>query len=266
MYPEKIKRSGFKAWETQHIREMLEATTTRRSKAIIHFLASTGSRIGVFDYDLTMKHLKNLDGGCKAVLIYAGETDEYWSFLTPEASNALEFYFDERRIDGEVLSSDSPIFRTQYRLGIEAAKRMKKNSVMSIIWRIINKSKIKRTRINRNFDIQMDHGFRKRFNTILKLDSDVNSNLAEKMLGHSTTHKLDNTYFTPTVENLFAEFQKAIPELSISESVRLQYENKRKGEKIKKLEAKDQEIEKLKARFESIERLIERITIAPDKK
>jgi len=264
MYPEKIKRSGFKAWETQHIREMLEATTTRRSKAIIHFLASTGSRIGVFDYDLTMKHLKNLDGGCKAVLIYAGETDEYWSFLTPEASNALEFYFDERRIDGEVLSSDSPIFRTQYRLGIEKAKRMKKNSVMSIIWRIINKSKIKRTRINRNFDIQMDHGFRKRFNTIMKLDSDVNSNLAEKMLGHSTTHKLDNTYFTPTLENLFAEFQKAIPELSISESIRLQYENKRKGEKIKKLEAKDDEIEKLKARFDSVERLLERITIASD--
>ncbi len=135
---------------------------------------------------------------------------------------------------------------------------------MSIIWRIINKSKIKRTRINRNFDIQMDHGFRKRFNTIMKLDSDVNSNLAEKMLGHSTTHKLDNTYFTPTLENLFAEFQKAIPELSISESVRLQYENKRKGEKIKKLEAKESEIEKLKSRFDSVERLLERITMSSD--
>jgi len=237
MYPEKVKTSGFRSWDTKQIREMLDATTSKRSKAIIHFLASTGSRIGVFDYDFTMKHLKNLEDGCKAVLIYAGETDEYWSFLTPEASNALESYFEERTSDGEMFSSDSPIFRIHYSLGIEKAKPIKKNSVASIIWRIINKAKIKRVRINRNFDIQMDHGFRKRFNTIMKLDSEVNSNIAERILGHSVTHKLDNTYFTPSLENLFAEFKKAIPELTISEALRLEEQNKLKDEKIKKLES-----------------------------
>jgi len=258
MYPEKVKRSGFKAWENNHIREMLEATTSKRSKAIIHFLASTGSRIGVFDYSLSMKHLKNLDDGCKSVLVYADETDEYWSFLTPEASNALDLYFEERNNDGEVFSPDTPIFRTQYSLGIGKAKQMKRNSVISIIWRIINKAKIKRTRINRNFDIQMEHGFRKRFNTIMKLNSAVNSNIAERILGHSVTHKLDNTYFVPSIDELFNEFKKAIPELSISEEIRLREQNKLKDEKIKKFEAKDQEIEKLKARFDNIEKLLEK--------
>ena len=89
MYPERVKTSGFKAWDTKQIREMLDATTSKRSKALIHFLASTGSRIGVFDYDLTIKCLKNLEDGCKAVLIYAGETDEYWSFLSPDSSCSI---------------------------------------------------------------------------------------------------------------------------------------------------------------------------------
>jgi len=258
MYPDKIKRSGFKAWETKQIREMLESTTSKRSKALIHFLASTGSRIGVFDYDLTMKRLMNLGDGCKAVLIYAGETDEYWSFLTPEASSALESYFEERKSDGETLSPDSPVFRIHYSLGIEKPKPMKRNSVISIIWRIINKAKIKRVRINRNFDIQMDHGFRKRFNTIMKLDSEVNSNIAERILGHSVTHKLDNAYFTPSLENLFTEFKKAIPELTISEELKLKLENENKTKRITELESRDQEIEKLKARFEAVENLLDR--------
>jgi len=258
MYPERVKTSGFKAWDTKQIREMLDATTSKRSKALIHFLASTGSRIGVFDYNLSMKHLKNLEDGSKAVLIYAGETDEYWSFLTPEASSALESYFEERKSDGETLSSYSPVFRIHYSLGIETPKQMKRNSVISIIWRIINKAKIKRVRINRNFDIQMDHGFRKRFNTIMKLDSEVNSNIAERILGHSVTHKLDNTYFTPSLENLFAEFKKAIPELTISEELKLKLENENKTKRITELESRDQEIEKLKARFEAVENLLDK--------
>ena len=136
---------------------------------------------------------------------------------------------------------------------------MKRNSVISIVWRLINKAKIKRIRINKNFDIQMDHGFRKRFNTILKLENEVNSNIAEKLTGHSTTHKLDNVYFTPSLEDMFAEFKKAIPELTISEALQLKEQNKLKDEKIKKLETdKDRRIDELEKKFDNVERLLER--------
>jgi len=77
LYPEKVKSSGFMPFTTKDVQSMLETTSSKRNKAIIHFLASTGSRIGVFDYDLSMKHLKNMDDGCMAVLIYAGEKEEY---------------------------------------------------------------------------------------------------------------------------------------------------------------------------------------------
>jgi len=193
-----------------------------------------------------------------AVLIYADEKDEYWSFLTPEATNSLNDYFQQRQDDGEKFTKDSPVFRSKYFLGIEKTKPLRLKSVQSLIFRILGNSEVKRIRINKNYNIQMAHGFRKRFNTILKLESDVNSNLAEKMLGHSITHRLDNTYFVPKVEDLFKEFKKAIPELTISEELKLKLENENKTKRITELESRDQEIEKLKARFEAVENLLDK--------
>ena len=245
---------------TEDIRSMLNVTRSKRNKAIIHFLSSTGSRVGIFDYDLSMKHLKSMDNGCMAVLIYADEIDEYWSFLTPESTDSLNEYFQERQDDGEKFTNDSPIFRSKYSLGFEVAQFLKLKSVQSIIHRILENSDVKRVRINKNYDKQMAHGFRKRFNTIMKLNSEVNSSIAEKILGHSVTHKLDNTYFKPTVEQLFNEFKKAIPELTVSKALRLEQENKLKDEKIKKLETdKDRRIDELEKKFDNVTRLLERV-------
>jgi len=253
LYPEKIKSSGFMPFTTKDVQSMLDATSSKRNKAIIHFLASTGSRIGVFDYGLSMKHLKSMDEGCMAVLIYADEIDEYWSFLTPEATDSLNDYFQQRQDDGEKFTNDSPIFRSKYSLGIEKAKPLRLKSVQSLIFRILENSDVKRVRINKNYNIQMAHGFRKRFNTILKLESDVNSNLAEKILGHSVTHRLDNTYFVPKVEDLFKEFQKVIPDLTITDEYRLKQEILTKDETIKQLESdKDQKIRDLEYKMTEV--------------
>jgi len=245
LYPEKIKASGFMPFTTKDVQSMLTATTSKRNKAIIHFLASTGSRIGVFDYGLSMKHLKNMGNSCMAVLIYADEKDEYWSFLTPEATDSLNDYFQQRQDDGEKFTDDSPIFRSKYSLGIEKAKPLRLKSVQSLIFRILENSDVKRVRINKNYNIQMAHGFRKRFNTIMKLDSEINSNIAEKILGHSVTHKLDNTYFVPSIDELFNEFKKAIPELIIGEEFRLKLENELKDKKIQELESDKKRIAEL---------------------
>ena len=258
LYPEKVKTSGFMPYSEEDIRSMLSVTTSKRNKAIIHFLASTGSRIGIFDYDLSMKNLKSMDNGCMAVLVYADDIQEYLAFLTPEATDSLNDYFQERQDDGENFNNESPVFRSKYSIGFEPAQFLKLKSVQSLIYRIIGNSDVKRVRINKNFDKQMDHAFRKRFNTILKLNSEVNSNIAEKIIGHSVTHKLDNTYFKPTVEQLFNEFKKAIPELTVSKALRLEQENKLKDEKIKKLETdKDRRIDELEKNIAGVRRLLE---------
>jgi len=250
MYPERVKQSGQKAWSNNQIQKMLEFNISNRNKAIIHFMSSTGTRIGIFNYPLQMQHLKDVGDGCMAVLIYAGEPEEYWAFLTPEATQSLNEYFDERRNDHEKFYPESPIFRTRYALGIEKATPIGRNAVISMIFRSINRSGIKRTKVHKHFDIQMDHGFRKRFNIILKLENSVNSNIAEKLMGHSIDIPLDNTYLPvndPRVlTKCFEEFTKAIPELTIDEFERERVKNQKLEAEKSELQKKVDEIEKLK--------------------
>jgi integrase/recombinase XerD len=87
MMPPKKKRTGSKAYTTKHVAKMLEATTDLRNKAIIHFLASTGCRIGALP-ELRIKHIKNMPDGCKAVTIYPDDLEEYLTFLTPATLTA----------------------------------------------------------------------------------------------------------------------------------------------------------------------------------
>ena len=258
MFPEKVKRSGQKAWTNEHIQKMLEFNTSKRNRAIIHIMASTGARIGIFNYPLQMQHLKDMGDGYKAILIYADEPEEYWAFLTPEATNALEEYFEERRNDNEKFYPESPIIRVMYRLGIEKAKPIGRNAVISMIFRSINRSGIKRTRVHKHFDIQMDHGFRKRFNIILKLNNNVNSNIAEKIMGHSVTIPLDGTYLPSTdsrvIEKCFEEFKKAIPELTIDDTARKQAEIDKKNKQITELEEANTKIADQDKRLAYLER------------
>jgi len=226
MYPQKVKRGGQKAWTDEHVRTMLEYSNSKRNKALIHFMASTGARIGIHNYPLQMQHLKDMGDGCRGVLIYAGETDEYWSFLTPEATKYLQDYFDQRTQDNEKFFPDTPIFRNEYQLGIQKAKQIKRNTAIAVMWRLIKTAKIQRNRVNNNYDIQLDHGFRKRFNIILKLENDVNSNIAEKLIGHSVSIPLDGTYLPASddrvIQKCFTEFKKAIPQLTVNDSARKQ--------------------------------------------
>jgi len=226
MYPQKVKRAGQKAWTDEHVRQMIEFSNSKRNKALIHFMASTGARIGIHNYPLQMQHLKDMGDNCRAVLIYSGEPDEYWAFLTPEATQYLQDYFDQRTQDSEKFYPDTPIFRTDYRLGIQKAKQITRNAAIAAIWRLIKTAKIQRNRVNKNYDIQLDHGFRKRFNIILKLENDINSNIAEKIMGHSVSIPLDGTYLPAqderVIQKCFTEFKKAIPQLTIDDSKRKQ--------------------------------------------
>jgi len=258
MIPAKVKSAGSIPWSTAQIKKMLDVSNSKRNTALIHFLSSTGARIGVLDHQLQFKHLVDMGDGCKGVLLYADSTEEYWSFLTPEASKSLEDYFEEREQDGEKFFPETPVFRQKYRLGIEKPRVLKSAGGRIILYRIIQKARIKRTKVNRNYDIQMDHGFRKRFNTVLKINNEVNSNIAEKLMGHKKG--LDGVYFKPTREQCFKEFRKAIPELSIDESVRLEEKIKHRDEQIHKLETdKDRRISELESKMDTINKHLEKI-------
>jgi hypothetical protein len=64
-----------------------------RMKAVVCTMASSGIRLGAWDY-LKWEHIKpiHMDGNLVAakILIYAGDKEEYFSFLTPEAYSELK--------------------------------------------------------------------------------------------------------------------------------------------------------------------------------
>ncbi len=254
MFPAKVKRSGDKPYTTEHIRAMLEATRYKRDKAIILFLSSSGARIGSFE-KLCLSNIVDLSDNCKAVWIYEGDKEEYWTFLTPEAAKALDEYLKERKDNGERLTPDSPVFQTISPRGELGTRPMAITSVRCVVYRALSYAKIKRKKMNYGYDIQVDMGFRKRFNTIMKLNNDVNSNVAEKLMGHK--RGLDGVYLSPTREDCFKEFKKSMYELMINDSWRLKKEVEKQNEQLDKMQSeKDNRILELENRLTNTEKFL----------
>lgn len=67
LLPEKRKESGSKPYTTDEVRKILEHETNIRNKAIIHFLASTGCRIGALS-ELRLKHVVDFKEGSRLTL------------------------------------------------------------------------------------------------------------------------------------------------------------------------------------------------------
>lgn len=226
LFPAKVKKTGGKMWTTQDIQVMLSNVRDLRQKALIHFLAASGVRRGAIP-DLKLRHLSEMPNGCKSVLVYEDSIEEYTTFIHAEAVSWLEKYIEHRRTDGEYIDENSPLFRKTYQLGIQKVIPLNEDLVMKSVWHAIKSSGLRTGQQKKSgrYETQTDHGFRKRFNTILKMTDMIKPLLAEKMMGHSIKSiPLDETYLTPTVENLFIEYKKAIPELTIDSSARKQAE------------------------------------------
>lgn len=223
-YPRKTKVTGASAWSTEEIQRMLATTKTTQSKLIIYMLASTGCRIGGLE-NLQLKDIRDVDYGCKMVTFYADDIEEYFSFLTPEASYYLEMHLKERKMKGENITQTSPIFVPSRR--VLQRTYLDRGAMRAVVYRAVNNAKLRaipKTQLpNKRHTTQVCHGFRKRFNTIMK-DAVDKGVAVEKMMGHySKEFKHDTVYYQS--DNLLDAFVQGIPDLTISDEQRLRFEN-----------------------------------------
>jgi integrase len=97
----------------EEIHRMIEYPE-RRMKAIIFTMASSGIRLGAWDY-LQWKDIEPMarDGKTVAakVTVYAGDEEEYFTFITPEAFSELEKWIMYRREAGEVIDKNTWVMR-----------------------------------------------------------------------------------------------------------------------------------------------------------
>jgi integrase len=77
----------------------------RRIKPVVLLMASSGIRLGAFDF-LRWKHIipvydENNEVIAAKIIVYAGDNDEYYSFMTQEAYKSIKNWIDFRASYGE---------------------------------------------------------------------------------------------------------------------------------------------------------------------
>ena len=126
----------------------------------------------------------------------------YPTFITPEARAALEEYLESRHRSGEDVGPDSPLFAHR-------GKRVKPGS-LSLRWR----RRLKSTGLNSKsagwHELHF-HVLRKFFRTGLRY---ISASDRERLMGHKGEY-LDDAYYKPNLDQLLAEYRKAVPELTV---------------------------------------------------
>ena len=239
MKPERKKPTGDRPYSTKDVQVMLTTIPSLKYRCVVHMLAATGMRIGAFE-ELQLKHIQDMPNGCKSVLVHDDDKEEYITFIHHETVEALDEYLAYRVRLGEKLTPESWLISS-----VDYNKPATTATTQTSMSRYAHKNSNEVKKRGR-YETMACHGFRKRFNTILKSNPNINTNIAEKLMAHSTSIPLDNVYFKPAIEQLFDEYQKAIPELIISDKYRLEEQLKEKDGKINKLNQKDDEINMLK--------------------
>jgi integrase len=111
--PKGRKYANDRAPTIEEIRRMLDYPD-RRIKPIIYTMASSGIRFGAWDY-LRWRDISPLmkDGKIIAakITVYAEEDEEYFSFISNEAYEALNDWMDYREQCGELISENSWVMR-----------------------------------------------------------------------------------------------------------------------------------------------------------
>lgn len=86
----------------------------RRIRAIVSAMASSGIRLGAWNY-LKWKHISSIkrEGNIVAakVIVYQGDPEQYFSFITPEAFYELEKWISYRKECGEDVTGESWVMR-----------------------------------------------------------------------------------------------------------------------------------------------------------
>ena len=247
-----------------------------RVKPIVYTMISSGIRIGAWDY-LQWKHILPIERDGKIVaakiIVYAGEPEQYFSFITPEAYNSLKEWMDYRAAYGEKINGNSWLMRDiwqkthhrySHRIGLAAEpKQLKSTAIKNMIssmWQVVGVRNELEQGLKRH-EFKGVHGFRKFFETHCQLV--MNHNNIKMLMDHSLGES--GNYHRPTETQLLEDYLKAGDLLTVNEENRLtkkinelQEKNIEKDYVIKgKLQEKDEQINQLITKQEKFELLIQ---------
>jgi len=203
----------------------------RRLKPAIFTMMSSGIRVGAWDYlrwgDVVPIEKDGKVLGAK-IIVYRGEPEEYFAFITPEAFEALKEYIEFRKSHHENITEKSWILRDAFDVAKSSRglaigpKKLKSSGLKRLIERALWAQGLRKPLENgeKRHEFKADHGFRKYFKTMA--EKHMKSLHVEMLMGHATG--LADNYYRISEEEMFSEYLKAIPALSVY-NVPLEFEN-----------------------------------------
>jgi integrase len=248
--PEKQKKFRDRSYTREEIAKLLN-TSDLRFRTIVLTLSSTGIRIGALSI-LKLRDIRKVNSTYRFT-IYENTKDEYFTSCTPECAEAIDQYLDFRKRMGEPLNPDSPLIREEFDINnlgrIVNPKHMTVRGLISFLRSNSIKAGIRvpetltdGKKVVRK-SVMLCHGFRK-FTDTQMVESRMDGLKKEMMLGHDIG--LEKSYYRPKDEDVLAEYDKAINNLTINEENRLKI-------KVEKLEVEASQLQRLQAAVKALE-------------
>ncbi len=241
LMPRRESKSKDRAYTREELQKMLEVSNDITDKIIILMFSSAGFRLGAWDY-FTWKDViffKNYDGTYKgaALLLYRGDPESYFTFITPEACKALDLYRENWKADiGSYPKPDDPLIKS---VKSPIVCRLNQKGIRKRVDKVVHDIGLRPPLPpgKKRHEVQLDHGFRKSFNTNLRR-AKVDYLDKEDMMGHKTGLEKHYERYNEEDFERFPEYQKAIPFLTISDTERVRFENQQLKEEKNYLERK----------------------------
>jgi len=258
--------SNDRAPTIEEIRKLVEYPTDRRIKPLVYVMCSSGIRLGAWDY-LRWKHVipktddKTGELVAAKLIVYAGEPEEYYTFITPEAYNALKDYMDFRALWGEKITGESLLIRDEWKTSdikiggshglASCPKKIGSEAIKRIITRGLCAQGLRRRLPEgvRRHEWKGVHGFRKFFKT--HAEQVMKPLNVELLMGHNSG--ISESYYRPTEKEVLADYLKAVELLTINDD--------KTTLKKQVAERTQKELEELKKRQEEQAKLLKKVLL-----
>ncbi|WP_458721062.1 hypothetical protein [Candidatus Nitrosocosmicus sp. R] len=172
------------------------------------------------------------------VIVYAGEDEEYFTFISGEAYFELHKWIKYRENCGEIINENSWVMRDLWDSGslkdgkglVTKPKKLASSGIKRLIERAIwaqgLRRKLEHEKIRHPFSAV--HSFRKWFKTRCEVGGMKPINV-EKLLSHSIG--ISNSYYRPTENEILDDYLKVVNSLQVDNNNKLQKESRAYKEK-----------------------------------
>jgi hypothetical protein len=194
-------------------------------------------------------------------VVYNGEPERYFTFITPECYHAIEKYLEFRQEHGEELGTISPLFRDKFDPvnghSNDNIEPMTAPAIRQYYNRLLHSIGIRKEAKRRHeFSV---HLLRKWYKTRCELGGMRPINV-EILLSHSTG--ISDSYYRPTERELLDDYLRVVDQLTINDVIKLRRENE---QEIQQLRHSDEENQVRIAELEQYVREIHDIMSEPKK-